>query len=128
MAFHCQQEEGFHTLGNRLADSKQQTEMIDDDIAIISENSITRFVAIASVLVAAALLVGAIVALAYNTEQGYKILILATFTLFFAASASLFTSSGRVEIFAATAAYTAVLVVFMSGTQCCPTTRVNANG
>ena len=81
----------------------------------ISERDIARFVAVCSVLTAAILLVGAIVALTYISSKHSRIITTASFTLLFAGSVSLFTSSGRAEIFAATAAYAAVLVVFMSG-------------
>ena len=92
-----------------------QTDALDDRIVYISEQGVARFVAIFSTFLAAILLIGAMVTLNYIDTQSWKIITITSFTVMFAGSVSLFTSSGRTEVFAATAAYAAVLVVFMSG-------------
>ena len=61
------------------------------------------------------LLVGAIVALNYVHSQHWRIGLIAVFTVTFAGSVGLLTNASRAEIFAATAGYAAVLVVFVSG-------------
>ena len=71
-----------------------------------------RFVAFCSILIAAVLLVGAIATLTYTQSAHLRLVITASFTLLFAGCVSLFTSSGRIEVFTATAAYAAVLVVY----------------
>jgi hypothetical protein len=79
--------------------------------------------------VASALLVGSIVALYFVRSPGKQLGLLGGFTGAFALSVALFTNARRVEIFAATAAYAAVLVVFVSSgslTGNCPI--VDPNG
>jgi len=72
-------------------------------------------VAVLSTILAAVLLVGAIILL-YNVQsQNWRMAIIAIFMVLFAATVGLLTSARRAEIFAATAAYAAVLVVFVSG-------------
>ncbi|VUC31210.1 unnamed protein product [Clonostachys rosea] len=79
------------------------------------EKSISIAVAVISILVAALLLVGSITGLYFVTNDGAKLGMVATFTAMFALSVGLMTTARRVEIFAATVAYSAVLVVFVSG-------------
>lgn len=50
-------------------------------------------------------------------KSNYQILTIFTFTLLFSASCSIFTQAKRQEVFTATAAYTAVLVVFLGNTS-----------
>ena len=92
-----------------------QTETPEGPIAHISERKIARFVAVVSTLLAAVLLIGAIVALNYVQSQDWKMALVAIFTIMFAGSVGLLTSARRQEVFATTAAYAAVLVVFVSG-------------
>lgn len=61
------------------------------------------------------LLVGAILALNYVQSQDWRVALTRIFTTLFAGSVGLLTTARRVEVFAATAAYAAVLVVFVSG-------------
>jgi hypothetical protein len=72
-------------------------------------------VSIISVIIAAILLVGAITSLYYVTQPKARLGMIAGFTVLFAISVGLSTSAKRGEIFASTAAYAAVLVVFVSG-------------
>ena len=63
------------------------------------------------------LLIGAIVALHCAASQNLRIALVGIFTAAFAGSVGLLTAASRAEVFAATAAYAAVLVVFISGNQ-----------
>lgn len=63
------------------------------------------------------LLIGAIIALNYVQSQDWRIALIGIFTILFAGSVGLLTTASRVEVFAATAAYAAVLVVFVSGNK-----------
>lgn len=58
---------------------------------------------------------GAILALHYNKRAGPRLGLIGGFTVLFALRVVLVTNARRAEIFAATAAYAAVLVVFVSG-------------
>ncbi|KAE8446494.1 hypothetical protein EG329_011957 [Mollisiaceae sp. DMI_Dod_QoI] len=88
---------------------------IEGKLARIPERRIAYVVAMLSVLLAAILLVGAIVAL-YLVQSNLKRLgLVGVFTALFAISVGLLTNAKRVELFASTAAYAAVLVVFISG-------------
>ncbi|KAJ2994267.1 hypothetical protein NUW58_g1596 [Xylaria curta] len=81
----------------------------------VSGRSIATFVSYFSTLLAIALLVGAILVL-YNVESpNQKLGFIALFTVLFAASVGLLTNARRAEVYGATAAYAAVLVVFVSG-------------
>lgn len=66
-------------------------------------------------MTAAILLIGAIVSLYYVSRPKSKLAMIAIFTILFAASVGTLTSAKRQEVFAASAAYAAVLVVFVSG-------------
>ena len=50
-------------------------------------------------------------------QSNYQILTVFVFTLLFSASCSIFTQARRQEVFAATAGYAAVLVVFLGNTS-----------
>jgi hypothetical protein len=80
------------------------------------ENShIVRTVSVFNLILAALLLIGAIVNLYFVDKQKAKLGLIALYTLLFASSMMLCTTARRAEVFAATAAYAAVLVVFVSG-------------
>lgn len=84
-------------------------------IAYASGRLIGHFVATLSIFLAAVLLIGAIVALYIVRSPKRKLGIVAGFTVGFAGSVGLLTNARRAEVFGATAAYAAVLVVFVSG-------------
>ncbi len=63
------------------------------------------------------LLIGAVVALNYVQSQSWRIALIGIFTVLFAGSVGLLTTASRAEVFAATAAYATVLVVFLSGNE-----------
>lgn len=68
------------------------------------ENTIKHIVAFTSVLIAAALLVGAITSLYFVKKPSSLIGLLAAFTTLFAGSIGLLTNARKVDIYAATAA------------------------
>ena len=68
------------------------------------EALITKIVAVISLLVAALLLIGAVVALYFTRSQGKRLGVLGAFTLMFAGSVGLLTNAQRSEVFGATAA------------------------
>ncbi|KAJ9667112.1 hypothetical protein H2201_002631 [Coniosporium apollinis] len=92
-----------------------KTRPAEGQYAYVSEHNIARFVNWISTLLAAILLIGAIVTLYVITSPKWRLGLIAAFTTLFAATIGLLTSASRAEIFAATAAYAAVLVVFVSG-------------
>ena len=92
-----------------------QTSAPDGRTIYTSERSISRFVAIFSTILAAVLLFGAIISL-YIVQNKHALLgMLSGCTVLFAACVGLLTNARRDQIFGATAAYAAVLVVFISG-------------
>jgi hypothetical protein len=86
------------------------------DCTAIYENShVIRTVAVLSMILAAILLIGAIVNLYFVSNLKAILGLVAMYTTLFASSVALCTNARRAEVFAATAAYAAVLVVFVSG-------------
>ncbi|KAF2117249.1 hypothetical protein BDV96DRAFT_490560 [Lophiotrema nucula] len=79
------------------------------------ESTVNLVVAIINILVAAVLLIAPITSLYFISRHGVKLGMIAGFTTLFAVSVGLLTSAKKQEIFAASAAYAAVLVVFVSG-------------
>lgn len=67
-----------------------------------------------STIVAALLLLGSIVSLRHCKDENVQLVVIATFTCGFAVSVSGLTTARRAEVFGASAAYAAVLVVFLS--------------
>lgn len=86
-----------------------------DETRHVLEAHVQRLVVAISTTFAAILLVGAITSLYMVRKPVAKLGLLAAFTFLFAASVGGLTSAKRQEVFAATAAYAAVLVVFVSG-------------
>ncbi|KAF2193950.1 hypothetical protein K469DRAFT_548266 [Zopfia rhizophila CBS 207.26] len=84
-----------------------------DGMYYFPETTIKHIVSVLSVLLSAALLVGAITSLYYVEKASSLIGLLAAFTTVFAGSIGLLTNARKVEVYAATAAYAAVLVVFI---------------
>jgi hypothetical protein len=93
-----------------------QTTSPDGHSTYISEQALVRFVAILSSILAAILLFGSVLSL-YFVRNPYALLgMLGGWTVLFAACVGLGTNAEKDQVFAATAAYAAVLVVFVSGT------------
>ncbi|CAG9982241.1 unnamed protein product [Clonostachys byssicola] len=80
-----------------------------------SESRIETFVLYLSTVLAALLLIGAIIVLYKVPSPDLKLGLVGLFTVLFAGSVGLLTNARVAEIFGATAAYAAVLVVFISG-------------
>jgi hypothetical protein len=87
----------------------------DDRTRHFRESRVQRVVLVLTTVFAAILLVGAITTLYFIKQPSAKLGLLAAFTSLFAASVGTLTSARRQEVFAASAAYAAVLVVFVSG-------------
>jgi hypothetical protein len=81
----------------------------------ISEQRIEVFVWTLNVVLAAAFLFGAIYNLYYVQNDQKRLGLITGYTVVFALCIGLLTSARRFEVFAACAAYAAVLVVFVSG-------------
>ena len=92
-----------------------QTSSPDGRTTYTSERSLHHFVTIISTILAAVLLLGAIISL-YIVQNKHALLgMISGWTVLFASCVGLLTSARREQIFGATAAYAAVLVVFVSG-------------
>jgi hypothetical protein len=94
---------------------RRQTSDPYDRTTIHKNAHVVRTVAALGLFLAAVLLIGAIVSLYVVTQPAAKLGLLAMYTVLFASSVTLCTNARRAEVFAATAAYAAVLVVFVSG-------------
>ena len=70
---------------------------------------------IISIISAIVLLIGAVIVLYFVTNPKAQLTILCGWTAFFALTLGLLTNARRQDVFAATAAYAAVLVVFVRG-------------
>ncbi|KAH7151813.1 hypothetical protein B0J13DRAFT_619431 [Dactylonectria estremocensis] len=83
-------------------------------ISRFDERSVTITVALINTIIAIILLVGPITSLSYVSSQAAVLGMICAFTALFAISLGLMTNAKRAEIFAGSAAYTAVLMVFVS--------------
>ncbi|KAF8858324.1 hypothetical protein BDZ45DRAFT_726129 [Acephala macrosclerotiorum] len=92
-----------------------QTSAPDGRIIYTSEAAISRFVAILSTILAAVMLFGAIISLYVVKSEKALLGMLSGWTVLFAACVGLLTNARRDQVFGSTAAYAAVLVVFVSG-------------
>lgn len=78
------------------------------------EKHVVWAVSIVSTIIAAILLIGAIIGLYIVLNPVSRLVMISCFTALFAISVGLLTNARRAEIFGSTAAYAAVLVVFVS--------------
>lgn len=88
----------------------------DSQSAYISSHALSSFTAILSSVLSAILLFGSITSLYLVRDHGALLDMLGAWTVLFAVSVGWLTNARRDQVFAATAAYAAVLVVFVSGT------------
>lgn len=102
-------------LQNHWAFQKRKTSDPLDRTTIYKNRHVVRTVATISMIIAAILLISAILSLHVVSSSKAKLGLVAMYTLLFALSVALLTNARRAEVFAATAAYAAVLVVFISG-------------
>jgi hypothetical protein len=86
-----------------------------DRTTLYKGHHVVRTVAALSMVIAAVLLIGAMVSLHIVTNTKARLGIIAGYTMLFALSMVLLTNAKKAEIYGATAAYAAVLVVFVSG-------------
>jgi hypothetical protein len=77
-------------------------------------------VAVLSILLAAILLVGSIVNLYLVQDNLKRLGLVGVYTVVFSASIGILSNARRAELFTSTAAYAAVLVVFVSGNLAAP--------
>jgi hypothetical protein len=94
---------------------KRKTSDPLDRTTIHKNSHVVRTVAALDMVLATTLLIGAIVNLYLVPDPKAKLGLVAMYTMLFASSMALCTNARRAEVFAATAAYAAVLVVFVSG-------------
>jgi hypothetical protein len=102
-------------LQNHWAFQKRRTSDPLDRTSIYKTHHVVKTVAAISMTLAAILLISAILSLHIVTSSNTKLGLVAMYTLLFALCVALLTNAKRAEVFAATAAYAAVLVVFVSG-------------
>ena len=105
-----------------------QTRRTDSPLAYVSERRLRIIVTVLNVVLAAVLLFGAILNLYYVTDEQKRLGLIAGYTTAFAICVGLVTKARRSEVFAACAAYAAVLVVFVSGNLGGPAARTNCRG
>ncbi|KAH7276031.1 hypothetical protein B0J15DRAFT_476441 [Fusarium solani] len=101
--------------GFLFKDEDHRKATTSSSVGYASGKRISAFISYLSTLLAALLLIGAIVVLYNIKTDDLKLGLIALFTIIFAASVGLLTNARRAEVFGATAAYAAVLVVFVSG-------------
>jgi hypothetical protein len=86
-----------------------------DQVLSLSDYRLGLVVGVVNVVVVAGLLFGAVFNLYYIRSEEKRLGILAAYTVLFAAAVTFLSTATRGEVFAASAAYAAVLVVFVSG-------------
>ena len=94
--------------------ASNKTTPLTADTEYYSERHVVLCAAVISTLAAAVLLLGAILALRAVQNEKLLLGLMGMFMALFAGSVAVLTTARRVEIFASTAAYAAVLVVFAS--------------
>lgn len=94
---------------------KRENNDVLDGTTLYKNSHIVWTVAILNLVLAAILLVGAVVSLYFVASPKAKLALVAVYTLVFVTSVAFCTNARKAEVFAATAAYAAVLVVFVSG-------------
>jgi hypothetical protein len=102
-------------LQNHWVFQRRRTSDPLDRTTIYKTQHIIQAVAAISLTSAAILLISAILSLHFVTSSSAKLGLVGMYTLLFAFSVALLTNAKRAEVFATTAAYAAVLVVFVSG-------------
>ena len=86
-----------------------------EKVRSFEEHSLVFLVRFCSTAVTAVLLIGSILALYFVTDQDARLALVIAFVVLFAIGLSICTGASRDSIFAGTAAYAAVLIVFVSG-------------
>ena len=105
---------------------EQRLKTGNEDLQLLSTERLDTFLQIVLTIIATVLLLAPVFTLfrlqpttqaEFHTKSNYQILTVFVFTLVFSASCSIFTKAKRQEVFTATAAYCAVLVVFLGNTS-----------
>ena len=105
---------------------EQKLKTGNEDLQLLSAERLDIFLQIVLTIIATVLLLAPVFTLfrlqpttlaEFHTKSNYQILTVFVFTLVFSASCSIFTKAKRQEVFTATAAYCAVLVVFLGNTS-----------
>lgn len=86
-----------------------------DGVSYFNEHHLTRLLTVISIFIAAGLIVGPMVALNFTKNANARLGIAIAFIVLFASALSISTAVSRDNVFIATATYSAVLVVFVSG-------------
>ncbi|KAH9908518.1 hypothetical protein F4778DRAFT_350218 [Xylariomycetidae sp. FL2044] len=107
------------------ASEKEETRDGVNHFARFNERSISITVTIINIILAACFLIGPIVGLNFSRSPTAKLVMISLFTAFFALSLGLITNAKRAEIFGASAAYAAVLVVFVSNNEFSPDSKAS---
>lgn len=102
-----------HDFGGKFLPGRWDTS--SKEVKYYSEGMVHKVIAGISIVMAALLLEGAIVALYLVTNPRIRLGLIALFMVLFALGIGLLSNAKRSEMFAATAAYAAILVVFVSG-------------
>ncbi|KAE9364413.1 hypothetical protein N431DRAFT_519815 [Stipitochalara longipes BDJ] len=106
----------------RLNNEEDLDSHVDESLALFSMRKTKKTVGILSMLLAAIMFTVSIVSLYLVTNNTTRLGLICAFTVLLAAILQLLTNASRTELFACTAAYAAVLVVFVSGnlgSTCC---------
>lgn len=102
--------------GGRFTNAAQQgSDLHTDDARFFQDSIVTGITRALSVVLAVILLVGSILTLYYVRGDSARLGILMAYIIIFAFGVALTTGANRDSIFASTAAYAAVLIVFISG-------------
>ncbi|KIW89871.1 uncharacterized protein Z519_09300 [Cladophialophora bantiana CBS 173.52] len=87
--------------------------LFGEEVRFYSSTTIRRVVRCFLTLISVIILIGPLFALSYTERQEYRLTLIACFSLVFASAIAFVTKSRNFEVFVATAAYAAVLVVFV---------------
>lgn len=105
-----------HLVNKPLTNSMRQgSDLHTDNARFFQDSFVTAITSTLSVLLAVGLLVGSILGLHFVEHIGVRLGLLMMFIVIFAFGVALTTGAKRDSIFASTAAYAAVLIVFISG-------------
>lgn len=104
---HWRDKVSYSHVSSAISFNKRQEETARDGVSHFkrfNEDSITRAVNVATVIVAAFFLIGTMVGFYFMKSTVLKLVMIAVFTMLFAGSLALITNARRAEIFASTAA------------------------
>jgi energy-converting hydrogenase Eha subunit C len=97
-----------------LIDFRVKTDNQSGETDYISHKTVALVVSSFSVIFAVLFLIGAILGLYFETDPGWRLLMLSLFTVGFACVLGLLTNARRQDVFAATAAYVPISPILVS--------------